>query len=440
MKKKLSEVTEAALLAMSAEDKWNFVCGDIKDGGESGDYALLLGSRPVYARERALAAAELYRAGRVRYIVPSGGVEWDTDGEMLSEALYMTRILTENGVPESAIILENEATTTRENMIYGALQINRRTKFKGNKHVVIVTSQIHMQRSIALAKAFLPRCTEVSSYPSYPALSREEQLASPEYLRMLDNAIHLTKTLLDTGVVEDLDVTVPDAVNASGTGKMEITGAIFDMDGTIVDSLPFWDVFWPRLGARYLNDPTFQPEAEAERSMRTMTLRALADRLHEEYGFAESGEELFRVADEMCERFYEEEVEMKAGAIEFLEHCKRRGIKMCIASASAMNLIDIAMRRFNLHRFFPRVISCIEVGCGKDRPDVFIAAHEYLGTAKESTWVFEDSIVAIETSVKAGYKTVGIFDRNGFEQDRLRALSTEYIAEGETLERLIPEI
>ena len=221
---------------------------------------------------------------------------------------------------------------------------------------------------------------------------------------------------------------------------MQITGAIFDMDGTLVDSLMFWDVFWERIGSRYLNDPTFRPEESAERSMRTMTLRALADRLHEEYGFAESGEALFRVADEMCVKFYEEDVEMKEGAIEFLEHCHKRGIKMCIASASAMNLINIAMRKFDLHKYFPRVISCSEVGKGKDHPDVFLLAHAFLGTEKESTWIFEDSVVAIETSVAAGYQTVAVFDKYSFEQEKIRTLATEYIAAGESLVRLIPEV
>ena len=221
---------------------------------------------------------------------------------------------------------------------------------------------------------------------------------------------------------------------------MQITGAIFDMDGTLIDSLSFWDVFWERLGTRYRNDPSFRPNAEEESTMRTMLLRDLADRLHETYGFAESGEELHRVANEMCERFYIEDVEMKEGAIEFLEHCRRRGIRMCIASASAMNLIELAMKKFELYKYFSRVISCSEVGKGKDFPDLFDLAHAHLGTPKESTWVFEDSIVAIETSVKAGYKTVGIFDRYGFGHERMREISDRYIAEGDALTKLIPEI
>ena len=209
---KISEISEQVLLSMSAENKWDFVCKGIKDDGKSAEIALLLGSRPEYAKERALAAAELYRAGRVRYVVPSGGVEWETNGEMLSEAHYMERILKENGVPEEAIILENEATTTKENMIYGALRINRKTKFKGDKGIIIVTSQIHMKRSLALAKAFLPRFVEISAYPSFPKGSKEAQLRNPDILRRLDNAIHLTKGLVDAKIIEDFEIPLPSDV------------------------------------------------------------------------------------------------------------------------------------------------------------------------------------------------------------------------------------
>ena len=221
---------------------------------------------------------------------------------------------------------------------------------------------------------------------------------------------------------------------------MQITGAIFDMDGTLINSLILWEVFWSRLGAHYLGDPDFRPEPEEEQTMRTMTLRGLSDRLHETYGFGENGDELFRTTNELCERFYIDEVEMKEGALELLEHMKAKGIKMCIASASAMNLIEIAMKKFDLDRFFPRIFSCADIGKGKDHPDVFNVAHEYLGTDKDSTWVFEDSIVAIETSVKAGYKTVGIYDRCGFAHDEMQRLSDRYVGEGDSLKALIPEI
>ena len=200
---KLSEVKEEKLLAMTPEQKWSFICGGIRDEGEVADYALLLGTKPCWSVARARAAAKVYLEGRVKYIVPSGGVKWETDGELISEAEYMKRILLEEGVPEEAIILENEARTTKENMIYGVLQLNRKTKFYDGKRVMIVTSINHMKRSLALGKTFLPRFAQISYYPSQPDVPREQLMADPS---RMDSALHLMWGLVHNGIVEDMEI------------------------------------------------------------------------------------------------------------------------------------------------------------------------------------------------------------------------------------------
>ncbi len=201
---KLSQVTKEYIASMPFEEKVDFICGGIVDDGMSAPVALLLGGNPNNARPRALAAAELYRSGRVPFIVPSGGVKWDVDGEMISESHYMKRILMEEGVPEEAIILENQATTTKENMIFGTLQINRKLKFERVDHVIIVTSRSHMKRSIALANAFLPRKVTVSAYPA----NHEAIIAGmPESEgKWIAKELDLIKGLVDSGIVEDMEI------------------------------------------------------------------------------------------------------------------------------------------------------------------------------------------------------------------------------------------
>ena len=221
---------------------------------------------------------------------------------------------------------------------------------------------------------------------------------------------------------------------------MKITGAIFDMDGTLVDSLGFWDILWAALGEKYNNDKSFRPDPITEKAVRTLPLYDAMCLVHKSCGLGESGDEVFRTTDQMLKDFYAETVELKPGALEFLEHLKSRGVKMCVASATAPHLINVLMEKFGLSRFFPRIISCSDVGKGKEHPDVFIFAHDFLGTEKETTWIFEDSIVALETATKAGYKTVGIYDKYNFGIDRVKEISTVYIGEDDILSRLIPEI
>ena len=201
---KLSELTREDIAQMPFEAKYDFICGDIVDDGMSAPVALLLGGNPNNALPRAKAAAELYKSGRVPFIVPSGGVKWDVDGDMISESHYMKRILIGEGVPEEAIILENQATTTKENMIFGTLQINRKLRFEKVDHVIIVTSRSHMKRSIALAKAFLPRKVTVSAYPANHEATIAGLNASTG--QWIAKELDLIKGLVDSGLVEDMEI------------------------------------------------------------------------------------------------------------------------------------------------------------------------------------------------------------------------------------------
>ncbi|MBR2615557.1 MAG: YdcF family protein [Clostridia bacterium] len=203
---KLSEINVEALLSKTWEEKWDFVCRDMKDGGETAEVALLLGTFPKEAISRAKTAARLYRDGRVQYIVPSGGVEWELGGERLREAELMKRVLLSEGVPEEAILPDYEARTTVENMICGALTIARGIKLKNVSRVLLVTSLFHMQRSLALARALLPRKFTVFACPD--PQDRDEWLREEENRIRLDKSIVLLKNLVANGVVEDVEVSI----------------------------------------------------------------------------------------------------------------------------------------------------------------------------------------------------------------------------------------
>ena len=195
------------LKELSTEQLWNIVCGDIADDGASSEYAILLGGRPPECGKRAKAAAELYLAGRVKYIIPSGGVEWDfEDGQRMTEALYMKRVLLDEGVPNNAIIVENNARTTKENLIFATLLMNRKDRCYQNKDVTIVTSACHMQRSLALAKTFLPRMLKIHSYPRFPEEGVAEWLKEETNLKALLTNARIFKDLIKQEIIDDIEV------------------------------------------------------------------------------------------------------------------------------------------------------------------------------------------------------------------------------------------
>ena len=182
---------------------------------------------------------------------------------------------------------------------------------------------------------------------------------------------------------------------------MEKQFAIFDMDGTLVDSMGYWQ----ELGREYLvsKGVTGDMEEVLDR-MKPMTIEA--------FGLPGTPESVAKEITDVMAEHYRTDVSMKAGVKEYLEEQKRMGVRMCIASATAEDLMEICLRRLGLRDYFEFLLSCETIGQGKTRPDVYLAAMERLGATVENVTVYEDAKYAVRTAKDAGFHVVGIYDRN----------------------------
>ena len=221
---------------------------------------------------------------------------------------------------------------------------------------------------------------------------------------------------------------------------MTVNGIIFDVDGTLVDSLSFWEYYWQKLGDVFFGGKKFIPDEDTEKMMRTSSIVDGVARFYEIYKLGESADALIELTDSIYRNFYINEVVFKPGAAEFVKYCHSIGIKMCIASGSTEDVIREFLKKNNMEQYFSEVFTCAVLGTSKTFPDIYNTALEHLETPKDKTWVFEDSIIAVETAVNAGFPTVGIYDSHNFELDRVKALSTLFIDKDETLMSLKDKI
>lgn len=205
---------------------------------------------------------------------------------------------------------------------------------------------------------------------------------------------------------------------------MTIKGAIFDVDGTLLDSMPVWD----HIGEDFLHARGKSPKADMEGKLKVMSLLQCAEYMREEYALEESEEEIIKAINEMVERQYRDVIPEKPKVRKVLENFSKQNIPMCIATASERYIVEAALKRLNLLHYFDFILTCPETGKGKDEPDIYCMAAEILGTPKEKTAVFEDALHAARTAHKAGFPVVVIEDESAGEDScELKRLADVYL-------------
>ena len=185
-----------------------------------------------------------------------------------------------------------------------------------------------------------------------------------------------------------------------------IKGAIFDLDGTILDSM----YIWSEIGLLFLKNKGITPEPGVEDEFITMSLKEAAIYYIEHFDSSATIEGIVADINALVQDFYFNQVLKKPGVEEFLEFLSQKNVKMCIATATDRYLVEKALERNGLLKYFSDIFTCNGVGAGKNKSVIYDVSLDYLGTSKEDTYVFEDALYAIKTANAAGYKIIGIND------------------------------
>lgn len=202
--------------------------------------------------------------------------------------------------------------------------------------------------------------------------------------------------------------------------------AIFDMDGTLVDSM----IFWKNLASEYLSSKGVEriPPDLLER-IKPMTMSESAALFKQEFGLTGDPEAEMNA---MMDAHYRCDIPLKAGVREYLQALQKKGVRMCIASATAQHLMAACLGRLGVLEYFEFLLSCETVGAGKRSPAVYHEAAKRLGASVSGIAVYEDALYAAQTAKDAGYYVVGVYDDSAKANwKNIQALADEMIVNWE---------
>ena len=202
-----------------------------------------------------------------------------------------------------------------------------------------------------------------------------------------------------------------------------IQGMIFDLDGTLLDSMFIWDT----AGEVYLRSVGVEPHENLKTILKSMSLLQSAEYVREHYDVPLSVDEIMSGVNRTVENYYFHTVEPKPGVIEWLKELSAKNIKMCIATATERYQAEAALERCDMRQYFSEIFTCTEIGSGKDQPFIFRKAMEHLGGDRSNTAVAEDAFHALQTAKADGFKTVAIYDSFESRQEQIKNMADVYL-------------
>ncbi|MEG0688630.1 MAG: HAD family phosphatase [Hungatella sp.] len=197
---------------------------------------------------------------------------------------------------------------------------------------------------------------------------------------------------------------------------------IFDLDGTLVDSM--W--MWKDIDIEFLTAYGYSCPDDLQKEIEGMSFSETAVYFKNRFELPLALEEIKAIWTKMSLSKYRDEVPLKQGVLEFLQHIKNLGLKAGIATSNGRDMVDAVINSLEIGSYFQVITTACEVAAGKPQPDIYLKVAQHLRVDPEDCLVFEDIPAGILAGKRAGMTVCAIEDDFSKDMREEKQLLADY--------------